>query len=86
MTHAGKLEEGTRPELLLEECRPYFDLTPEERDRIRRSVCRTAMRQWLALPEGQRRRWPPEPGPEGEAVLRRWVRELRERTQAPSGR
>ncbi len=75
------LQHGIRPKSLLEECRPYFDLTPEERDRLRRSVCRTAMRQWLAIPEAQRLRWPPEPGPEGEAVLRRWAAEFRERTR-----
>ena len=43
------------------------------------SVCGTAMRQWLHLPESQRLRWPPEPGPQGEAIFRRWAEAFRDR-------
>lgn len=76
----------TPPERLLEDLWPYFDLAPEERSRMIHSVCETAMRQWRALPDEERLRWPPEPGPEGEAILRRWAREFRERKHAAPGR
>jgi hypothetical protein len=69
----------TGPEAMLEDCWRYLGMTPEERDRELRAVCRTAMRQWLELPEERRVRWPPEPGPLGEEILRRWAKEFRER-------
>jgi hypothetical protein len=69
----------TGPEAMLEDYWRFFDMTPEERDREMQALCRTAMRQWLALPEDRRVRWPPEPGPHAEEILRRWAREFRER-------
>lgn len=64
---------------LLQEAWPYLDLTPEDRGHMIHSVCGTAMRQWLHLPESQRLRWPPEPGPQGEAIFRRWAEAFRDR-------
>jgi len=64
---------------MLEDYWRYFDMTPEDRDRELQTLCRMAMRQWRALPEERRIRWPPEPGPLGEEILRRWAREFRER-------
>jgi hypothetical protein len=72
----------TSPEALLEDCWRYLDMSPQERDRESQAVCRMAMRQWLELPEERRVRWPPEPGPDGELILRRWAREFRERRAA----
>ena len=69
----------TGPEAMLVDCWRYLEMTAEERDRELSAVCRTAMRQWLALPEERRVRWPPEPGGAGEEILRRWAREFRER-------
>ncbi|MBI3271832.1 MAG: hypothetical protein HYZ53_22765 [Planctomycetes bacterium] len=67
------------PEELLEQYGRYIGMTPERRDREIQLVCRTAMNQWLALPPQQRVRWPPEPGPEGDVILRRWMEDLRGR-------
>lgn len=64
---------------MLEDYWRYFRMTPEERDRELQVLCRMAMRQWLALPEDRQIRWPPEPGPHAEQVLRRWAREFHER-------
>ncbi len=69
-----------RPEELLEEAWPYLDLSPEDRGRLMHAVCATSMRQWLSLPEEKRLRRPPEPGTHGEAILRRWAEEFRERS------
>ena len=74
------------PEDLLLEAWPYFHMTPDERDRLIHSVCGTAMRQWLSLPEDRRLRWPPEPGPQGEEILRRWAEEFRDRNSPRSRR
>lgn len=71
---------------LLREAWPYLDLTSEDRSRLIHAVCLTAMRQWLALPEDRRLRWPPEPGPHGEVILRRWAEEFRERAAADTKR
>ncbi len=69
----------TRPEAVLEDYWRFFDMTPEERDQELHMLCRMAKRQWLALPDDERIRWPPEPGPHAEEVLHRWSREFRER-------
>lgn len=73
-------------EALLEACAPYFELTDAERDRQIQLACRTAMDQWMALPEADRIRWPEEPGPMGDAILRRWAAELHERADGQAER
>ena len=67
------------PDVLLDQYERYIDMTPEQRDREIQLVCRTAMNQWLALPADKRIRWPLEPGPAGEEILRRWMEEFRAR-------
>jgi hypothetical protein len=71
---------GVRPDRdparMLLDCWRYFDLSAEERDRELSLACRDAMRQWLAKPPEERRRWPPEPGPAGEAILARWMEDV----------
>lgn len=75
----------TRPEDLLEYYRPYFNMSDEERDRIRQALLEATM-QML----GDKRpcdMWhPPEPPPEALELMRKWMRQYRERRRSEQDR
>jgi hypothetical protein len=88
---AGRQPQGldlrprTHPDALLEDNWWYFDMTPEERDRQTRSLCRVALRvlQTKSAEELEAIRWAKAWGAD-YGLLRRWAREFHGRASPKS--